>query len=229
MVGEQTDIDLAPFIDHSLLLPTATLEMVEKFCEEADRFDFPSVCLHPCHVRVAVNLLLNKKPKVSTVIGFPLGANTDGTKLYEAMEATDNGAQELDVMINIGLLKEGKINQVHREVAEICEETGQLVKAIIEMSLLTQEEQKLVTAAMMDAGVAWITSHTGWHGGVTIADVKWLQEMTKGSIGIKAAGGIKTIDQALDLIVAGATRLGTSRGPDLIRQRAGQPIESASL
>ncbi|HAZ49149.1 MAG TPA: deoxyribose-phosphate aldolase [Cyanobacteria bacterium UBA11369] len=219
MAATQPDIDIAPFIEHALLIPTATPEQVQQWCEEADRYKFATVCLYPVHVRQAVELLHNKKPKVCTVIGFPSGATTSTVKLYEAQEAVENGASELDVVINLGWLKAGKSKELHREIAEICSETGKIVKAILETALLTEAEKRLAAEICMDAGVAFLKTSTGYSTGATVADVKLLREVTRGNVGIKASGGIRSYDQALDLIVAGATRLGTSTGPDLIRQR----------
>jgi deoxyribose-phosphate aldolase len=213
------DIDLAPFIDHALLNPTATAEQVEQWCEEADRYRFAAVCVYPVHVKQAANLLHNKSPNVCTVIGFPTGATTPGVKLYEAQEAVENGATELDVVINLGWLKSGQLNELHRELAEIREETGQTIKAILEMSLLTEEEKRVAAEVCMDAGVAFLKTSTGWAGGATVPDVRLLKEISNDRVGIKASGGIRTIEQALELILAGATRLGTSRSLDLLRQR----------
>jgi len=219
MATNQPDIDIAPLIEHALLIPTATPEQVQQWCEEAERYKFATVCLYPVHVRQAVELLHNKKPKVCTVIGFPSGATTSTVKLYEAQEAVENGAEELDVVINLGWLKTGKTKELHREIAEICAETGKIVKAILETALLTEAEKRLAAEICMDAGVAFLKTSTGWSTGATVADVKLLRELTRGNIGIKASGGIRTLEQALDLVMAGATRLGTSKGPDLIRQR----------
>jgi deoxyribose-phosphate aldolase len=219
MAADREDIDIAPFIDHALLNPTATPDQVAQWCEEADRFNFAAVCVYPIYVRQAADLLQGKAPKVCTVIGFPTGATTSAAKLYEAQEAVENGATELDVVINLGLLKAGKINEVHREIAEICEETGQTVKAILETALLTDAEKRQAAEICMEAGVAFLKTSTGWSGAATVEDVRLLKEITKQQVGIKASGGIRTRSQALDLIMAGATRLGTSRGPDLIRQR----------
>jgi deoxyribose-phosphate aldolase len=213
------DIDLAPFIDHSLLSPVATVEHVEQWCAEAEQFGFATVCLYPVHVRQAVSILHHKSPKVCTVIGFPSGATTAATKLFEAQEALENGASELDVVINLGALKMGKTDEVHREMAEIVEATGLTVKAILETGLLTEPEKKLATELCLDAGVAFLKTSTGWNGGATVADVRSLKEWSNDRVGIKASGGIRTAAQAVELILAGATRLGTSRGPDLIRQR----------
>src|SRR5579883_3021929 len=219
MAADYPDIDIAPFIDHTLLIPTATPEQVEQWCEEADRFHFAAVCVYPTYVRRVAELLHNKKPNVCTVIGFPSGATTSATKLYEAQEAVENGATELDVVINLGWLKTGKTDAVHREIAEICEETGQPVKAILETNLLTDAEKRLAAEICMDAGVAFLKTSTGWNGGATVADVRLLKEVARERVGIKASGGIRTINQALDLILAGATRLGTSRSVNLLKER----------
>ncbi len=212
------DIDITPLIDHALLNPTATPEQVEKCCQEADRYGFAAVCIYPIYVKQATELLRGRKPKVCTVIGFPSGASTSATKLYEAQEAVENGATELDVVINLGALKTGNTDKLYQEIAQICEETGQTVKAILETNLLTDTEKQLAAEICMDAGVQFIKTSTGFHGGATLADVQLLKKITRGQIGIKASGGIRTIEQAFDLVIAGATRLGTSRAPDLLRQ-----------
>ncbi|MBD0333884.1 MAG: deoxyribose-phosphate aldolase [Cyanobacteria bacterium Co-bin13] len=212
-------IDLAPYIDHALLLPTTTAEQVAHGCSEADRYSFAAVCVYPVHVRQAAELLRNRPVKVCSVIGFPTGATTSAAKLYEAQEAVENGASELDVVINLGWLKAGQHNEVHQELAVLCEETGLTVKAILEASLLTPPELELACEICMDAGVAFLKTSTGWQGGATVEAVQQMRELTKGRVGIKASGGIRTVDQAVRLIQAGATRLGTSRGPDLIHQQ----------
>jgi deoxyribose-phosphate aldolase len=219
MAADYPDIDIAPYIDHSLLVPTATPDMVDQWCEEADKFHFATVCIYPVHVRRAVELLHNKKPKVCTVIGFPTGATTSSVKLYEAQEAAENGATELDVVINLGLLRAGKTEEVHREIAEICGATGLLVKVILETTLLTNTEKQLGAEIAMDAGATFLKTSTGWNGGATVEDIRLLKEIARDRVQIKASGGIRTPEQALDLIMAGATRLGTSRSVELIRQR----------
>ena len=219
MAADYPDIDIAPLIDHTLLNPLATPEQIEKLCQEADRYQFAAVCIYPCYVRLAVELLQRKNPKVCTVIGFPSGANTSATKLYDAREAVENGATEIDVVINLGWLRMGKTEEVHREIAQICEETGVTVKAILETNLLTDAQKRIAAELCMDAGVTLLKTSTGWNGGATVADVTSLYELAKERVGIKASGGIIKIEQALDLVVAGATRLGTSRGVDLLRQR----------
>ena len=225
MATDYPEIDIARLIDHALLDPAATPEQVEKWCQQADRFHFAAVCVYPVYVKLAAELLNGRAPKVCTVIGFPTGATTPLTKLYEAQEAVENGATELDVVIHVGGVKAGKTDEIYHEVAQICEETGQTVKVILETALLTDAEKRLAAEICMDAGVQFLKTSTGWHGGATVADVRFLKEVTQGQIGIKASGGIRTIEQAMDLVLAGATRLGTSRGPDLLRQRDTLEVE----
>ncbi|HAJ61345.1 MAG TPA: deoxyribose-phosphate aldolase [Cyanobacteria bacterium UBA8543] len=219
MAIDYPEIDIAPLIDHALLDPAATPEQVEKCCQEADRYHFAAVCVYPVYVKQAAEFLHGKTPKVCTVIGFPTGATTPASKLYEAQEAVENGATELDVVIHLGSLKAGKTEEFYQEISQICEETGQTVKAILETSLLTDAQKQLAAEICMDAGVQFLKTSTGWYGGATVADVRLLKKVTRGQVGIKASGGIRTIEQAMDLVVAGATRLGTSRGPALLRQR----------
>jgi len=215
-----TEIDIAPLIDHTLLAPAASTEHILQLCDEADRYRFAAVCVYPAHVSTAVERLHNKKVNVCTVIGFPSGATTAKVKLYEAQEAVENGASELDVVINLSWLKMGDANRVHHEIAQIVELTGTPVKAILETTLLSQAEKQLAAEICLDAGVAFLKTSTGWQGGATVEDVKLLRKIGGDRIGIKASGGIRTPEQAFALIEAGADRLGTSRGPDILQQLA---------
>ncbi len=220
------DLDFPAAIDHSLLAPKATLEQVDQWCEEADRFHFASVCVHPCHVKRAVQHLHGRKIGIGTVIGFPLGTQAPETKLFEAQLAVDQGATELDVRINLSLLQARQFDPLHVEIARIVEETGVPIKAILETTLLTDEEKTLAAEICVDAGVEFLKTSTGWFGGATVADVRQLYALTEGRIKIKAAGGIRTLDQAVDLLQAGATRLGTSYGVALIQAwKSGSPVE----
>ncbi len=214
-----SDIDLAALIDHSLLTPIATDQQVAQWCAEAERFGFATVCLFPSHVAQAVELLHGKRPKVCAVIGFPAGATTAAVKLYEAQEAVEAGVTELDVMVNLGWLKAGKTDAMHRELADICDLGLPTVKAVLETHLLSDAEKQLAVEVCMDAGIGLIKTNTGWGGGATVADVQLLKSVAKDRIGIKAAGGIHTVKRAYELILAGATRLGTSSGVNLLRQR----------
>lgn len=210
-----SEIDITQFIDHALLKPTATREELHQCCHQAMQFNFPAVCIYPVMVKEAREILHNSQTKVCTVIAFPTGATTTEVKLYEAQQAVEAGASELDVVLNLGWLKSRESAKIYREIASICEETGKDVKAILETSLLTPTEKRLAAEICLDAGVAYLKTNTGWFGGVTVEDVKFLRKITKGQVGIKAAGGIRTLEQAIALIQAGATRLGTSRGVEL--------------
>ena len=213
------DIDLATYIDHTLLKPSAIPDEVKQVCQEAWRYNFPAVCVYPTSVKQARELLHDKQPNVCTVIGFPTGAVTSAVKLFEAQQAVEDGATELDVVVNLGWVKTRETNKIYREIAQICSETGQTVKAILETTVLSHEEKRLAGEICLDAGVAYLKTSNGWFGGATVEDVKLLKEITQGQIGIKASGGIRTYEQAIALIQAGATRLGTSRGVDLLRQQ----------
>lgn len=215
-------IDLASYIDHSWLDPLATPEQIRNLCAQAERYRFPAVCVLPGWVPLAVDCLHGGKIQVCTVVGFPTGAHTPATKLYEACEACDRGATELDVALNLGWLKAGNSEAAYQELAQICEETGATVKAILETGLLSDDEKRLATEIAMEAGATFVKTSTGWRGGATLEDVRLLQEVTQGRVGIKASGGIGTADWAIALIEAGATRLGTSRGVEILQQPVAQ-------
>lgn len=219
MVISVTDIDIAHYIDQAMLNPMATTKDIEECCHQAIQYNFPAVCVYPSAVKQASELLHNNKTNVATVIGFPTGATTTKSKLYEAQEALENGASELDVVINLGWLKEGKSELIYQEIAAICDETGLVVKAILETSRLTDTEKRLAAEICMDAGASFLKTSTGWFGGATVEDVQFLHNITKGKIQIKASGGIKDLEYAIALINAGATRLGTSQGIELVKQQ----------
>lgn len=222
----EIEIDLAPLIDHTFLNPLACAKQIEQYCDAAERYQFASVCVYPISVRLATEQLRGKSPKVCTVIGFPAGATTSAVKRYEAQEAVENGATELDVVVNLSWIKQGETNKLYREIAEICEDTGQTVKAIIETTVLTNAEKRLATEVLIDAGVTWVQTNTGWYGGATVEDVRLLKQVSKAQLGIKAAGQIRTYEQAADLVLAGATRLGTSYSVEIMHQQNDQGQES---
>ncbi|AFY74144.1 deoxyribose-phosphate aldolase [Synechococcus sp. PCC 7502] len=214
----ESEINPAPYIDHAILNPTAVPEQIDQACHESDRYGFASVCVYPCYVKRAADQLNKTRVLVSTVIGFPSGASTPSTKLYEAQEAVENGAQELDVVLNLGLIKAGNADALLAEIAPICEITKVPIKAILEMNLLTTDEQVLAAEVCLDAGVMFLKTSTGWAGGATIEQVKLLKSVGRGRVGIKASGGIRTLAQAIALIEAGATRLGTSRSVEIMAE-----------
>lgn len=211
--------DLAPYIDHAALDPATTSEAIAACCAQALHHKFVAVCVYPSALPQAVESLRGKKVEICAVIGFPSGANTSASKLYEAQEAAELGATELDVVINLGLLKDGNAEAVYNDIAPIVEATGLTVKAILEMGRLTESEKRLAAEICLDAGVQYLKTSTGWGKGATVADVRLLHQISQGRVGIKASGGIRTVEQAIELIEAGATRLGTSRGVELIQQQ----------
>ncbi|MCH9056643.1 deoxyribose-phosphate aldolase [Parathermosynechococcus lividus] len=214
---ENTLFDLAPYIDHTQLDPLATTAAIDQCCAEAEQFKFATVCVMPVWVKRAVDYLHRTSVKVCTVVGFPSGAHTSETKLYEAQQAVEAGATELDVVLNLGWLKDGHTEAVYRDIAQICSETGVTVKAILETAVLTEDEIAVAVEICLDAGVAFLKTSTGWRGGATVADVKLLKRLSRDRVGIKASGGIRSREQALDLLAAGATRLGTSRSLELMQ------------
>jgi deoxyribose-phosphate aldolase len=210
--------NLENYIDHSLLAPAADLAAVERWCAEATRYRFAGVCVLPTWVKAAAELLHGTPQKTICAIAYPTGSTTAAGKLYEAQEAVENGANELDVAIAYGAVKMGKIDWVHRELGAIVEAVGVPVRPIVEFGLLSQDEIKEVVEAALDAGVKGIKTHTGWYGGVGIADIRFLRELLPEGMEIKASGGIGDRQFALDAIEAGATRLGTSKSVSIMTE-----------
>lgn len=208
---------LAQAIEHTLLKPDATLEDIRRLCREALEHGFLGVCVNPSRVRDARQLLDGSRVRVVAVVGFPLGASTSEAKVFEAMRAASDGADELDVVINIGAAREGRWDYVRAELAAVATATPGLVhKAIIETSLLCDEDKRLAAEAVVGAGFEFVKTSTGFGGGgATAGDVRLLKDVVGGRAGIKASGGIKSKDQALELIEAGASRIGTSSGVDI--------------
>ena len=205
-------------IDHTLLKPTATSEDIKLLCKEAIDFDFMSVCINPCYVSLAKECLKGSDVKVCTVIGFPLGANETEIKIKEAELAILHGAQEIDMVINVGALKEGKDDYVYTEIKKLKEVAGKLIlKVIIETCLLSDEEKVKACLLAKKAGADFVKTSTGFStGGATVHDVKLMRETVGKEMGVKASGGVKTHEDLLAMIEAGATRIGTSNGTKII-------------
>ena len=214
--------EIAKYIDHTLLSPTATQAEIEKLCEEAKEFGFYAVCVNPFYVRNAVKLLSSSKVAVATVIGFPLGQNLTDIKIAEAQRAISEGAEELDMVINVGALKDGHIDYVRDEIKAIVKASrDHVVKVIIECDLLSNEEKAAATRATVEAGATFVKTSTGFvkdGKGATVEDVQ-LMRQTIGSakVAIKASAGIRDYTKAKALIDAGATRLGTSAGVAIVQ------------
>ena len=205
---------LAKFIDHTLLKPEASKADIEKLCREALQHKFYSVCVNGSRVIQARSLVEDSGVKVAAVVGFPLGAMDADAKRYETEIAIDMGAEEIDLVLNIGRLKEGDSKYVLRELRDVVEAADERpVKVIIETCLLTREEKILACELVVESGAHFIKTSTGFSsGGATIDDVKLLREHVGSKFGVKASGGIRDTAAALAMIEAGATRLGTSAG-----------------
>lgn len=207
------------YIDHTNLKPFATKEDITNLCEEASQYGFASVCVNPYYVKLASKLLKNSEAKVCTVIGFPLGQNTTEIKVQEVLKALEDGCDEFDMVINVGALKDGKHDYVFEEIKQIVTATnGKTVKVIIETGLLTEEEIIIATKLTCKAGAHFVKTCTGVSKGVAkVQDVKLMKENLSGNTQIKASAGIKDKETALALISAGATRIGTSSGVQIVK------------
>jgi len=213
---------VAKLIDHTLLGPAATASDVIKLCSEARRFGFFSVMVNPAWVAVAAAQLHGSPVKVGTVVGFPLGANLTTTKITEAEAAVQNGAHELDMVINIGALKGGDRVLVQTEIrslGKVAHTHGAILKVIIENALLNQEEKILACALAQEAGADFVKTSTGFAAsGATAADVALMRGVVGHSMGVKAAGGIRTAAQLVEMVEAGANRVGASASVSIVRE-----------
>jgi deoxyribose-phosphate aldolase len=211
---------LASRIDHTILKPDATEGQIMKLCKEAVEYNFASVCINSSNIPIAAKLLKGSTVKLCTVVGFPLGAATTKTKVFETKEAIKNGAHEIDMVINIGALKSGKLDFVKRDIEEVvfAAKEKAIVKVIIETCLLTGEEKVKACIIAKEAKAAFVKTSTGFStGGATVEDVKLMRQTVGLNMGVKASGGIKDYNTAIAMINAGATRLGTSSGIAIIK------------
>ena len=206
-------LQLAKYIDHTLLKPDVLEKDIIKLCKEALDYNFASVCINPCNVVIAYDLLKKSKIKVCTVIGFPLGANITAVKIYETETSIKNGAQEIDMVINIGKFKEKNYDFVEKEISEIVRVSKgrALVKVIIETCLLTETEIIKACEIVKASGADFIKTSTGFStAGAKVSDIALMKSVLGESIGIKASGGIRDYETAIAMINAGATRIGAS-------------------
>jgi deoxyribose-phosphate aldolase len=213
---------LAAFIDHALLRPDASARDIEKLCAEAREHGFFSVCVNGSWVAVARHFLDDSNVKVASVVGFPLGAMTTDAKRFETEAAVDDGAHEIDVVLNIARLKGGDDKYIFRELCDVVEAADErTVKVILETCLLTREEKIRACRLASDSGAHFVKTSTGFGAaGATIDDVKLLRETVGPDFGVKASGGIRDAKTALAMIAAGASRLGTSSGVAIVREFA---------
>ena len=209
---------LSSLIDHTNLRSDALHSDIEILCKEAIQYKFASVCINPVYVSYAKSILKDENPKVCSVVGFPLGADSEEMKYAEARFLIFQGVDEIDMVMNTAFLKERKTDLVKNEIKKVVEAAdGNCVKVIIETSLLNQDEKALACNIVMESGAAFVKTSTGFSSpGATFEDVRLIKKVVGDRVGIKASGGIKTKNEALKLIEAGSTRIGTSRGVEII-------------
>ena len=209
---------LSSLIDYTNLRPDALHSDIEILCKEAIQYKFASVCINPVYVSYAKSILKDENPKVCSVVGFPLGADSEEMKYAEARFLIFQGVDEIDMVMNTAFLKERKTDLVKNEIKKVVEAAdGNCVKVIIETSLLNQDEKALACNIVMESGAAFVKTSTGFSSpGATLEDVRLIKKVVGDRVGIKASGGIKTKNEALKLIEAGSTRIGTSRGVEII-------------
>lgn len=218
-----TPAQLAAYIDHTLLKPDASLAQIEQLCVEAREHQFFSVCVNGSWVATARHLLEGSEVKVASVVGFPLGAMSADVKRYETEVAIDDGAHEIDVVLNVARLKAGDDKYVLRELADVVEAADErTVKVILETCLLNDAEKVRACQLVVESGAHFVKTSTGFStAGATVADVKLMRETVGSKFGVKASGGVRDAQTALAMIEAGATRLGTSSGIAIIKGLSG--------
>lgn len=213
-------MNINKLIDHTALKPNTNKESILKLIAEAKTYDFASVCVNPCWVALAHQELKNTDVKVCTVIGFPLGANTTEVKVFETKDAIEKGAQEIDMVINIAMLKDKEYDYVENEIHQIVEAAKDkaIVKIIIETCLLTDEEKIKACELSQKAGADFVKTSTGFStGGATVHDIALMRKTVGAEMGVKASGGVHTHEEALAMVEAGATRIGASAGVKLLK------------
>lgn len=213
-------MNLNKMIDHTLLKPEATKEMIENLCREAKEFDFKSVCVNPYWVSTAYEELRDSDVLVCTVVGFPLGATTKETKFFETDFAVQEGADEIDMVINVGALKSKQYDVVLEDIKSVVQAAnGRTVKVIIETCLLTDEEKVKACELSKEAGANFVKTSTGFStAGANVEDVELMRSIVGDALEVKASGGIRDLDTALKMIEAGATRLGVSAGVQIMKE-----------
>ncbi len=226
--GEASDVpmDLAKYIDHTLLKPEATAEQIDELCAEAREYKFASVCINPTWVKRSADNLRGSNVVTCTVIGFPLGANTTAIKSMEARRALRDGAREIDMVLNVGALKSGEYDLVREDIAKVAEaahEVGGLCKVILETALLSDEEKVVASSLAKEAKADFVKTSTGFgSGGATVYDVALMRETVGPDMGVKASGGVRTLEDVEDMIAAGASRIGASAGVQIVSGDQGE-------
>jgi len=209
---------IASLIDHTILKADASRKQVNEFCRQAAEYGFASVCVNPCHVSLVKKELQGTDVKVCTVIGFPLGADSSEVKAFAARTAVNEGADEIDMVINIGAAIDGDFDYVEDEIRKVVEASGRsIVKVIIETCYLNDEQKVKACRAAVNAGAKFVKTSTGFGtAGATVNDVRLMKETVGIGVGVKASGGIRSYKEALDMVDAGADRIGTSSGAKIM-------------
>lgn len=224
--GANVPTDLAKYIDHTLLKPDATAADIDELCDEAKQYGFASVCVNPFWVRRCAERLRGTSVRVASVVGFPFGATPVEVKAFETRKVIRDGAREIDMVINVGAVKSGMFDLVRddiRKVSDACHESGALNKVIIEAALLTDEEKVVASHLAKEAKADYVKTSTGYGpSGATVEDVLLMRETVGPKLGVKAAGGIRTLEDVRDMIAAGATRIGASAGVQIVGESRGQ-------
>ena len=214
-------MQLSEYIDHTLLKPEAGKDQIIRLCREAREYAFKSVCVNPCHTALVKKELAGSSVLTCVVVGFPLGATSTTAKAFEAKTAIEEGADEIDMVINIGALKDNNLDFVEADIRAVAEAAGgrALVKVIIECCLLTDAEKVAACECILSAGADFVKTSTGFStGGATVADIALLRKTVGDKAGVKASGGVKDYKTAIAMIEAGASRIGSSAGVDIIKQ-----------
>src|SRR5688500_5105908 len=223
--------EVAGLIDHTLLKPDATAQEIEKLCREAAEFHFATVCVNPTWVAFAARLLRGTGVGVCSVVGFPLGATTPDVKQYETRRAIFDGATEIDMVINVGALKSGDLRLVEQDIEAVtgpCRQAGAISKVIIEAALLSDEEKITASTLTKAAGADFVKTSTGFGpGGATIADVMLMRRVVGDTVGVKAAGGVRDLEQMRAMVAAGASRVGASAGVRIVKESRGESTGNA--
>lgn len=215
--------DIAGIIDQSLLRPDATVDDLRRVCDEAIQYGFFSVCINPYYVPFAKEMLSESPVRITTVIGFPHGITLTRVKAYEAIESLLSGADELDIVMNIGMAKSSRWDMVRKDISDVIAATkGAVHKIIIETCFLSREEKIKASEIVLSTGAEFIKTSTGYgSAGATVDDIKLIKSVVKDACGIKASGGIKTLTQVREMISAGANRIGTSSGVEIVTSHSG--------
>ena len=225
-IGKISPKTIASLIDHTILKPQATEENVKTICEEALKFGFCSVCINPYWIPTASKLLKESNVKICTVIGFPLGANSSAVKVLETSQAIKEGADEVDMVINVGALKSGDLNSVKNDiqgVAQVASDANVVSKVILETCLLSNEEIETACKIAQEAGADFVKTSTGFSsGGATVETISLMRKTVGNSMGVKASGGVRSLEDLVNMVKAGATRVGASSGVQIMKGKQSQ-------